>query len=75
MFDHVANKNGHQTCDCSTYLRIGLDLTNTLGIASYYNLIFCSVLKEDEGKGSLEQTIPYIQPHESVLIGFHANKH
>ena len=34
VIDHVAFDDGHQTCDCSTYLRIGLDLANTLGIVS-----------------------------------------
>ena len=62
MINYVACEDGHQTCDCSTYLRIELDLANTLGIVSYYecNFIFCSVLKEDLGKSALEQIIPNI---------------
>ena len=74
----MACEDGHQTCECSNYLRIGLDLANTLGRVSYYNFIFCSVLKEGESKRALEQTdklLPTFQPRESMLIGFHANKH
>ena len=46
VIDHMACEDGQQTCGCSTYLRIGLDvLANTLGIVSSYNLIFCSMLE------------------------------
>ena len=30
----MAGEDGHQTCDCLAYLRIGLDLANPLGIVS-----------------------------------------
>ena len=56
VIDQVACEDGQQTCDCSTYLRIALDLANFLGIVSKCNFIFCSVLKEGLGKSALEQT-------------------
>ena len=46
---------GQKPCDCLTYVRLGLHLANSLEIVSYWKFIFCSVLKEGEGKTALKQ--------------------
>ena len=58
---------GQQICDCLTYFRFGLDLTNTFGIVTYYKFIFCSVLKEGKGRTALEQSIPSILALPSLM--------
>ena len=50
VINHKAWEDGHQTCDCLTYLRIGFDLANTSDIGNSQLLqlyfLFSAVLKE-----------------------------
>ena len=64
--DHLACEDGLQTCDCSTYLRIGLDLANTLGIVTSQLLQLYFLFSVEGGLGQESFRTNYSQ-HSSLM--------